>query len=390
MEVTKNQLVDVVKDLLNSAGLEALREQMEEAKETQTTPKISEPKPETLKSSEKLGRLIRAFAANKGDAGRAAKWVRSNWSDSESVAKALEAGDEAAGGFLIQDEMADGLIELLYPASVVRASGARTVPLSSGTLTMPKVTAGVSGQWIGEGENIPLTQPAFGQIQMTAKKYAALVPLSNDLLRRDSIQADQFVRDDLVRDIALAEDLAFIRGDGTAGQPKGLRYWALAAGVNDDGGDTLALTTTALIGMIKRMGENNIPMTTPGWLFDWGSWAHLIGLRDANGNFGFKPEMDSGTLFGMPFKVTSQIPRNLGGSSDESELYLVDFADCLIGDTMNVIIDASDTAAYHDGSNIIATFSKDQTVIRAIVEVDFAVRRQEAIEVLTDLDGWTG
>ena len=99
--------------------------------------------------------------------------------------------------------------------------------------------------------------------------------------------------------------------------------------------------------------------------------------------------MDNGTLFSFPYSLTSLIPRNLGGSSDSSEVYLVDMAEMLIGDTMNVIIDTSDTAAYHDGSNVVATFSMDQTVIRAIVEVDFMARRPEAIEVLTDIDGWT-
>jgi HK97 family phage major capsid protein len=391
MEMNKAEVSAHIATALKDAGLDELLERLKDIAANPVTPpeKPAEPEEKAMKETEKLGRVLRALAVGKGDCGKAAHFARKNWRHGEEVAKALEAGDEAAGGFLIRDEMSNALIELLYPASVVRAAGARVVPLSSGTLTMPKVTAGVSGQWIGEGENIPLTEPSFGQIQMTAKKYAALTPLSNDLLRRDSIQADQFVRDDFVRDIALAEDVAFIRGDGTAGQPKGMRYWALAAGVNDDGGDTLDLATKSLVGMIKRMGENNIPMSTPHWFMDWGSWAFLTTLRDGNGNQAYKAEMDNKTLFSMPYSITSQIPRNLGGSSDSSELYLADMSEMIIGDTMNVTIDASDTAAYHDGSNVIASFSKDQTVIRAIVEVDFMARRPEAIEVLTDLDGWT-
>ena len=98
--------------------------------------------------------------------------------------------------------------------------------------------------------------------------------------------------------------------------------------------------------------------------------------------------MDGGSLFSIPFKLTSQIPRTLGAGSDESEVYLVDFADVIIGETTSFLIEASDTAAYHDGSNVVASFSMDQTVIRAIIEVDLGVRNAEAVEVLTDVADW--
>jgi HK97 family phage major capsid protein len=387
MELQKAEVSGYIADALKAAGLEdvvdKINDLMAKASE-KPTPAAAEEK--AMEKTEKVGRLMRALAAHKGDAGKAANWVRKNW-QSESIAKALEAGDEAAGGFLIRDEMAEGLIELLYPKSVVRASGARSLPIDSGTLRLPKVTAGVSGGWIGEGENVPLTQPAFGQLVLTAKKYAALVPMSNDLLRRDSIQADRFVRDDLVRDIALSTDLAFIRADGTNGQPKGLRYWGVATA--SQATVDLDKATQDLVNMLKRMGNANVGMTDLGWLMDWGTWSYLISLRDSNGNFAWKPEMDGGTLLGAPFRLTSQIPRNLGGASDESELYLVDFSETIIGETTSILIDASDTAAYYDGSNVQASFSLDQTVIRAIIEVDFGVRHADAVQILTDIKDWT-
>src|SRR5207253_43222 len=49
-----------------------------------------------------------------------------------------------------------------------------------------------------------------------------LVPVSNYLLA-DAPQAEAFVRADLVEVMALREDLAFLRGTGSGGEPTGFR-----------------------------------------------------------------------------------------------------------------------------------------------------------------------
>lgn len=64
-------------------------------------------------------------------------------------------------------------------------------------------------------------------------------------------------------------------------------------------------------------------------------------------------------------------------------MYLADFADVIIGDALNAIVDVSSEAAYHDGTAVVAAFSKDQTVVRVILANDLAVRHAEAVAVLT-------
>jgi HK97 family phage major capsid protein len=48
---------------------------------------------------------------------------------------------------------------------------------------VPKITGGSTAGYVGENANITKTQPTTGQITLTFKKLAALVPISNDLLR---------------------------------------------------------------------------------------------------------------------------------------------------------------------------------------------------------------
>jgi hypothetical protein len=58
-------------------------------------------------------------------------------------------------------------------------------------------------------------------VKLTEKKLTCLVPVSNDLLKNSNIQVDRLIRDDMVRAAANAEDIAFLKGDGTKGSAEG-------------------------------------------------------------------------------------------------------------------------------------------------------------------------
>lgn len=307
--------------------------------------------------------------------------------------KALAAGDATAGGFIVREEVSSEIIELLRPNSVVRLLNPRMMDMDTGTLTLPKVTGGVTAAYVGENQNITKQELTFGQVKATAKKIAALVPISNDLIRRADASAEGIVRDDLVASIAQVSDLAFIRNAGTAFSPKGLKYWATAANTLNaavsTGNPSLANITTDLGAMILALTGGDSKMLQPGWLFSDRSWIALMTIRDSNGNFAFREEMVGGTLWGWPFQWTSQIPDNLDASgdtdSDESEVYLADFSDVIIAESTNMLIDASSEAAYHDGSAVVASFSLDQTVIRAILEHDLVMRHDTNVIVMEEV-----
>ena len=112
------------------------------------------------------------------------------------------------GGFLVPEEYSTELIEYLRPLSVIRSMNPVIVPMPVGSISIPAMTGGATAEYIGEGSNIAVSQPAFGQIKLTWKKLATLVPISNDLIRFSSPQADAIVRDDLVAAMAQREDAA--------------------------------------------------------------------------------------------------------------------------------------------------------------------------------------
>jgi HK97 family phage major capsid protein len=326
-------------------------------------------------------RYIRALAAGKGDPARAAKYAEQVWRD-EKLAKALNESTLSEGGALVPTEYSAEVIELLTGRAVVRSLGATVVPMNSGSLTIPKLTGGATAAYVGEGNNATKSQQTTGQLQLSAKKLMALVPVSNDLLRDASGRADTIVRDDTVSAMALREDLAFIRGDGTQNAPKGMRHWAPATHVFDSTGTTLAQVTADLAKMVNLLESADVRFLRPGWILTPRSKWFLWQLLDSNGNPVFREEISQGKLLTFPFKTTTQVPNNLGASSNASEVTLADFADMIIGENTDLIIDVSTEAAYFDGSAVVAAFSRDETVMRAIARHDFGSRHDESIAVL--------
>jgi HK97 family phage major capsid protein len=314
----------------------------------------------------------------------------------KSIQKAMSAGDPLAGGFLVPQEFSTDVIELLRASGVVRSLNPLTMAMSEG-IKIPKITSGSTATYIGENTNIPKSELGTGQIQLSFKKLAALVPISNDLIRKSVPGADGIVRDDVVRAVASREDLAFIRNDGTSGTPKGIKHWIAAANkFNANGTVNLANVTTDLGKAVRLLMDANITLTMqqgaaavdvrPGWIFAPRIWQYLFTVQTSLGTYAFRDEMLRGTLWGWPFRVTSQIPITMSAGADtggtQSEVYFGAFAHAVIGEALGIIVDASQEAAYHDGSAVVATYSQDQTVIRVITEHDFALRHDRAFSLI--------
>jgi HK97 family phage major capsid protein len=357
--------------------------------------------PEKAAPGMTFARYLRALAAARNDKEKAVKIAKAWGYDDvaagleKSIEKAMAAGDPTAGGFLVPVEFSQDVIELLRATGVVRSLGPTTMPMTSGSVKVPRITSGSSASYVGENTNIAKSQVGTGQLTLTFKKLAVLGPISNDLLRYSAPSADGIVRDDAVRAMGAREDLAFIRGDGMSGTPAGLKTWINAANKFAAQSDTLANITTDLGNCMKLVMDQNITLimqqgatgsvdVRPGWIFSPRTWKRLTTVQTTTGAYAFRDEMLRGTLWGFPFRVTTQVPSNLG-TGTHSEIYFGAFAHAVIGESLGLIVDASQDAAYHDGNNVVAAFSQDQTVIRVMAEHDFALRHDGAFAMIEEV-----
>jgi HK97 family phage major capsid protein len=299
------------------------------------------------------------------------------------VAAALNKSTPSAGGYIVDPGYVAEVVELARPSSVMRASGVRSVPMPSGQMNMGRQNSSASASYIGESVDIPKSEPTLGNLVLTAKKIVSLVPVSNDLVRYANPSAIQLITDDMRAVMGLREDLAFIRDDGTGDQVKGLRYTTDTGNVFAANATINLVNITADTGKAKALIKRaNVPQINMGWLFHPDVEQYLTDLRDGNGNLAF-PELGRGLFRGLPYKTTTQIPVNLGAGSNETEIYLVEFSQCLIGDSLTMVLDVSNEASYKDGSTLVSAFSRDETVVRAVAAHDFGMRMTKAAAIIT-------
>lgn len=333
-----------------------------------------------------MAQMVRLLAQAQGNQLYAAELAKQGGFD-QGVQMALSTVTPGAGGVLVPENFSSEVIESLRPKSIVRKMGTRSLPLNNGNLTMPRITGNTLVTYIGTEEDIAVTGMTFGDTRLSGKKAAALVPIANDLIRNAGVnpRVDQLVANDVFASMGLSEDLHFIRSDGGAGKlPKGARYWALPGNVLvAPAAPTLTQIDLFLGGMMLRVESANGDMAGCGWLMAPRTLRWLQSLRDGNGNKAY-PEIDAGFLKGYRVGLSTQIPTTLGAGGNESEIYFVDFADMMIGEDMDLVLDFSKEATYKDaGGNVVSAFQRDQTVVRVIAKHDFGPRHVELIVVAT-------
>lgn len=366
-----------------------------------------------------LGGMIQMCAAGNGSLFLARQMAAEVYGESHPVTRALIVSAGASGGFIVPPDYMNEIIELLRPLSVVRASNPRVLPMPRGTLTLPGQASAATASYGTESGKIAASQQTLDQIVATYKKLTALVPVSNDLMRYADPAADAFVRDDLVKVIGLAEDLAFLLGQGTVSSPTGFLYfanrwvganggtvgnWLTAAAsveavngvdpANSTGGNfitstyayTLTTVNNELLGAINRLDQANVPDSRRTWFMNPRSRNYLLGLQNSLGVYVYKEELSRGTLFDYPVKTTTQIGTNYydaSGHTNTSFVMLVEMTEALLLDSMSLELAVSREGSYVDsGGSTVSAFQNDQTLVRAIAEHDFQMRHDASVAVI--------
>jgi len=312
----------------------------------------------------------------------------------EHVERALTAGNLDAGGAFFSPEHSQEIIDLLAPRTVVRRRVQTVVDLSAGQLDMGRLTADATVSWGGEIEAIRESTPATGNVVLRAFQEKALVPFSNTFLRRGGPRVANVVQRSVLRSASIGEDDVFLTSPGTQYRPKGLLYWApsgnkfQATTFAGTDAQKLAIVTTDLGTLFLKLEQADVPMTGATLVFSPRTKQYLMTCRDGNGNFAFRPEMLTGTLWGVPFDVTTRISNLLGvdgtGTGVTSLVMLYDADEFMLGQGAALQIDMSDQGTFIDADgNVVSLYQRNMSALRLINEVDFVPQHEQAVAVIT-------
>ncbi len=151
------------------------------------------------------------------------------------------AGVSGSNYLVAIDNIVGSFVEMLRNESVVMQLGATRLTGLQGNVTIPRQTAASTAYWLAsESTQITESQPTIGQITLSPKNVAALTEISHQLMQQSDRSAEQLVMTDLARVLALAADVAALRGSGGSGQPTGITGTSGIGSFDTDSTNTFA------------------------------------------------------------------------------------------------------------------------------------------------------
>ncbi len=242
------------------------------------------------------------------------------------MARALGTTSDVGGGFTVAtDVLGSNLIELLRNKTLVAQMGARTLSGLQGNIAIPKQNGGATAYWVGEGADGTESDQAFAQLGLVPHRLVGDTAYQKELLFQSSIDVEGFVRDDLMRVIAIAKDLAAINGSGAAGQPLGILNVPGVGSVTFGGAPTWASVVefeTVVANANADIGNLGY-LTTPGVRGTWKTTPKAVNypvyLWEGNGT-GF------GQVNGYPAGATNQVPGDKVLYGNWNDLIMADWA----------------------------------------------------------------
>ena len=333
-----------------------------------------------------LARAIKCLDVfGRQDPERAAFYAKKYYSD-ESMArelKALSATSPVNGGFLIPEVYLDEIIELLYSKTVIKELGARTIPLETGNLNIPRMTSGTRAMWGGEARKIQSTQPSFGNLRLSAKRLEAIVPQTRELIMSTKYSADEIFANDLARRMQLGLDWGGLYGKGGEFQPTGIANTKGvevidASKMDAQYADSAGRLTADFPVYIKALVmSKNVDDQALGWAFNSFMEGYLMNLKTATGDYLYRDEMNGGKFLGLPYATTNQIPTDK--ATGRTDLFFGNWADLLIGDQMGMETLTTLEGSWTDENGVLHNaFEENLVGTRALMYDDIGVRHVES------------
>jgi HK97 family phage major capsid protein len=231
-----------------------------------------------------------------------------------------------AGGALVPSPLSARVIDLARNATRVFQAGAITVPMTSQTLSVPRLTSEGTPAWKSENANITAADLVFDRVTFTARTLVRRVDLSVELCEDADPSAEDVIARSFAGQMAVELDRVALLGTGTAPEPRGvLNQSGVTLTAHGANGSNIANFDWWLdaIGAVRAAGfEPNAHIQAPR------SSTSLSKLKEATTNAYLAPP--AGLL---PMLTTKSVPITIttGTSTDTSYVFTADWSQLMVG-----------------------------------------------------------
>jgi HK97 family phage major capsid protein/HK97 family phage prohead protease len=355
-------------------------------------------------------RYAMCLMSARGNADAALKIAEARYPDEQRVHHVLRAAVAAgtttdpnwAGALVQYTNFAGDFIDFLRPATIIGKFGTNGIPSLRAipfNVRIKKQTTGGEAYWVGEGQPKPLTFFDFDTILLRWAKIANIAVLTAEQVRFSTPSAEQAVRSALADAIVAREDITFIDPSVTAiadTRPAAITNGATAHA--SSGTDANAARVDAGV-LMTALATNFLPYSQAVWIMNSTTAISLFLMRNALGQPEFPGLLaDGGTFMGRPVIVSDHI--SLTGSPGTSIMVLMIPQEVYLSDDGQVVVDASTeaslqmdsapTMASTSGSpatptatQVVSMFQTNSIAIRAERFINWARRRDAAVQYLT-------
>lgn len=288
----------------------------------------------------------------------------------------LNVGTASKGGSTVMTEYG-GFIDLLRNYAAIFDLGATFLPGLSSSVAFVRQSGAGTTYWGTEGSAATATSMTLQTFTMSPKVLTAKHPYTKMLLAQSSESIENLVRNDIVREHALAIDFAGIKGDTTTDAPDGILTNTDIGSVTG-GAQGAAPDWDDIVDLQRSLANNNALSGSLAYLTTPGIAAKLMKTQKfatTNGLSVWDGPMINGTLGGYRAVASNQVPSTgtKGTTTGQHSILFGNWNDLLVGEWGAVEIYPD---PYTSGPGIVNLLS--------IQFVDVALRRPKSFAAMTD------
>lgn len=229
--------------------------------------------------------------------------------------RALQAGNDTEGGFLVMPEQfVNRLIKAVDDAVYIRQRATVVQVPSAMSLGVPSLDADPDdADWTTElATGSEDSTMAFGKRQLYPHPFAKRIKVSNTWLRKAMLNPENLVLNRLAYKFAITEEKGFLTGSG-ANQPLGL-FTASSQGISTSRDVSEGNTATSMTfdGLISALYSLKAPYrANADFLFHRDGLKQLAKLKDGEGQYIWRASVVEGrpdTVLGRPMTDSEYVP----------------------------------------------------------------------------------